>query len=179
MVSSVPYAVVKHLGDAELRRYEDLVLATVYDLDEVEAFQLLFQYINGNNEGKVRFPMTAPVVSRSGDPADPDSEGQMSFVLPHGIKFDEAPKPSDPRVQLERKEGGLFAVIRFRGRTEGVDVRSRTEELLAELKEGNYLMDGRPFLMRYNSPFTPGFMRHNEVAVRVVPGPERRERSNA
>ncbi len=175
MVRSVPYEVVKHLGDAELRRYDDLRLATVYDLDEEEAFQLLFQYINGNNELHERLPMTAPVVSRSGEPADPDSEGMMAFVLPADAKMAEPPKPSDPRVVLETKEGGLFAVMRFRGRAGGVDVQGRTEELKAELKEADYLMDGRPFLMRYNSPFTPGFMRHNEVAVRVVPGPEKKD----
>jgi hypothetical protein len=175
MVRSVPYEVVRHLGDAELRRYGDMILATVYDLDDEEAFQLLFQYINGNNEAEERMPMTAPVVSRSGEPADPDSEGMMAFVLPSNIEPTEAPKPSDPRVVLEVKEGGLFAVMRFRGRAGGVDVQGRTEDLRAELKEADFVMDGRPFLMRYNSPFTPGFMRHNEVAVRVVPGPEKRE----
>lgn len=175
MVRSVPYEVVKHLGDAELRRYDDLVLASVYDMEDEEAFSLLFQYISGNNEGETKIPMTAPVVSRSGDPADLDSEGMMAFLLPPESKFAEAPKPSDPRVVIETKEGGLFAVMRFRGRAGGVDVQGRTEDLKAELKEADYVMDGRPFLMRYNSPFTPGFMRHNEVAVRVVPGPEKRE----
>jgi len=175
MVRSVPYEVVKHLGDAELRRYDDLVLATVYEMDDEEAFALLFQYINGNNDQEVKLPMTAPVVSRSGEPTDPDSEGMMAFVLPFDLKFSEAPRPADPRVVLELKEGGLFAVMRFRGRAGGVDVQGRTEDLKAELKEADYVMDGRPFLMRYNSPFTPGFMRHNEVAARVVPGPEKRE----
>lgn len=175
MVKSVPYEVVKHLGDAELRRYDDLVLATVYDMDDDEAFSLLFQYISGNNDQETKMPMTAPVVSRSGGPADQGPEGMMAFVISPDAKFTEAPKPSDPRVVIEIKEGGLFAVMRFRGRAGGVDVQGRTEDLKAELKEADYVMDGRPFLMRYNSPFTPGFMRHNEVAARVVPGPERRE----
>ncbi|NLH26447.1 MAG: heme-binding protein, partial [Methanomicrobiales archaeon] len=26
---------------------------------------------------------------------------------------------------------------------------------------------GRPFLMRYNAPYTPGFMRRNEVGVEI------------
>lgn len=175
MVKSVPYEVVKHLGDAELRRYDDMVLATVYDMDDDEAFSLLFQYISGNNDRETKMPMTAPVVSRSGDLSDPSAERMMAFVLPSDVKFDEAPKPSDPRVVIEIKEGGLFTVMRFRGRAGGVDVQGRTEDLKVELKEADYIMDGRPFLMRYNSPFTPGFMRHNEVAARVVPGPERRE----
>ncbi len=175
MVKSVPYEVVKHLGDAELRRYDDLVLATVYDMDDEEAFSLLFQYISGNNEEETKIPMTAPVVSRSGDPADPNSEGMMAFVLPPDTKFAEVPKPADPRVVIEIGEGGLFAVMRFRGRAGGVDVQGRTEDLKAELKGSDHVMDGRPLLLRYSSPFTPGFMRHNEVAVRLVPGPVKRE----
>ncbi len=173
MVRSMPYEVVKHLGDAELRRYADIQLATVYDMEEDESFQLLFRYIEGGNEEEEKLPMTTPVVTRSGVPEDPSSEGQMSFVLPWDLKG-RPPKPVDPRVSLEQIEGGFFAVLRFRGKAGPGEVERMTMELLGELKEADYITDGRPFLMRYNSPFTPGFMRHNEVAVRVRQGPERR-----
>jgi len=53
MVSSVPYEVVRHLGDAELRRYGTWLLATVYDLDEDEAFQMLFRYILTSTLGQI------------------------------------------------------------------------------------------------------------------------------
>ncbi|MCX6650972.1 MAG: heme-binding protein [Methanomassiliicoccales archaeon] len=168
MVKSIPYEVVRHLGEAELRRYDELVLATVYDMEEDESFQLLFRYIGGENDGQVKLSMTTPVVTRTGEPADPDSEGHMSFILPSEVKVSQAPKPSDPRVVLETKKGGIFAIMRFRGKAVGDDVQRMTNELLGELKEANYVMDGRPFLLRYNSPFTPGFLRHNEVAVRVA-----------
>jgi hypothetical protein len=29
------------------------------------------------------------------------------------------------------------------------------------------VMEGRPFLMRYDSPWTPGFLRRNEVAIEI------------
>lgn len=169
MVRSVPYEVVKKLGDAELRRYGDMLLATVYDLDDNESFGLLFQYIGGRNVGGSKIPMTSPVVSRTGGPTEPDSEGHMSFVLPTDMHLDIAPRPEDPRVTLELKKGGWFAVMRFRGRAGEENVRRMIDDLLGELKEANYRVDGRPFLLRYNSPFTPSFMRHNEVAVRVTP----------
>ncbi|TFG55326.1 MAG: heme-binding protein [Methanomassiliicoccus sp.] len=169
MTSSIPYEVVKHLGDAELRRYDDLILISVYGMDDNDSFGLLFQYIGGGNEAGKKIPMTAPVVSRGGDPTNPDSEGHMSFLLPANMGLENAPRPQDSRVILEKKEGGFFAVMRFRGRAGGNDVQKMTYELVAQLEEADYDMDGRPFLLRYNSPFTPGFMRHNEVAVRVVP----------
>jgi hypothetical protein len=168
MVSSIPYEVVKHLGEAELRRYGDMVLVSVYDMDEDESFRLLFQFIRGENDNGKEIPMTAPVVSRTGEPTEPDSEGHMSFLLPNEFSMETAPRPKDPRVLLERKEGGLFAVMRFRGRAGGDDVQRMTRELQNELKEAAFDVVGRPFLLRYNSPFTPGFLRHNEVAVRVT-----------
>lgn len=173
MVRSVPYEIVRHMGEAELRRYDDLVLATVYDLEEDESFELLFRYISGSNESGAKLPMITPVVTRTANPAGSRPEGQMSFVLPVGVELGKAPKPNDPRVVLERKEGGFFAVMRFRGRAEEDDVGRMIEELLGELKEADFITDGRPFVMRYNSPFMPSFMRRNEVAVRATPGPER------
>jgi hypothetical protein len=169
MVRSVPYEVVRHLGDAELRRYNDLLLATVYDLADNDSFGLLFQYIGGENDKGSKVPMTAPVVSRTGEPTDPGSEGHLSFVLPPEMRMHDAPRPKDARVMLELKKGGLFAVMRFRGRAGEDDVQRMIHDLLMELREANFKVEGRPFLMRYNSPFTPGFMRHNEVAVRVTP----------
>lgn len=168
MVSSFPYEVVKHLGEAELRRYGDMVLVTVYDMEEDESFRLLFQFIKGENDKGKDIPMTAPVVSRTGEPTEPDSEGHLSFLLPNEFSMETAPRPKDPRVLLERKEGGLFAVMRFRGRAGDDDVQRMTMELQNELKEAAFDVVGRPFLLRYNSPFTPGFLRHNEVAVRVT-----------
>ncbi|HUT28033.1 MAG TPA: heme-binding protein [Methanomassiliicoccales archaeon] len=169
MVSSVPYEVVRHLGEAEVRRYDDMVLVTVYDMEEDEAFQLLFRFISGDNDAGTKIAMTTPVVSRTGVPPDPSSEGHLSFILPAGTSLEKAPRPRDPRVVLELKKGGLFAVMRFRGRAGGDDVQRMTQDLMGQLKEANFDTHHRPFLLRYNSPFTPGFMRHNEVAVRVVP----------
>jgi hypothetical protein len=45
---------------------------------------------------------------------------------------------------------------------------AREEELLRVLKENGISTRGSPFLMRYNSPFAPGFLRRNEVGVEVV-----------
>jgi hypothetical protein len=145
-----------------------MVLVTVYDMEEDESFRLLFQFIKGENDKGKDIPMTAPVVSRTGEPTEPDSEGHLSFLLPNEFSMEAAPRPKDPRVLLERKEGGLFAVMRFRGRAGDDDVQRMTRELQNELKEAAFDVVGRPFLLRYNSPFTPGFLRHNEVAVRVT-----------
>lgn len=164
---SVPYEMVRHMGDAEIRRYGELVMVTVFDLDEVEASDLLSKYMDGENDPGLVIPMTAPIVTRTRNPAE--HEWGLSFLLPADMAFESVPRPKDPRVILERKNGGLFAAIRFRGPGEGGDVQRMTNELSVELAEADLKMDGKPFLLHYNSRLTPGFMRRNEVAVRVVP----------
>jgi hypothetical protein len=36
------------------------------------------------------------------------------------------------------------------------------------IENQNIQVKGNPILMRYNSPFTPGFLRRNEVAVEIL-----------
>jgi hypothetical protein len=44
------------------------------------------------------------------------------------------------------------------------DVKAR---LLSALTAKGIHTIGEPFLMRYNAPFTPGFLRRNEVGVEI------------
>jgi hypothetical protein len=57
--------------------------------------------------------------------------------------------------------------LKFSWTTSDDRVRRKTEELLAVLERNEILTQGRPFLMRYNDPWTPPFMRRNEVAIEV------------
>ncbi len=42
--------------------------------------------------------------------------GQMGFVIPKGVAGQSIPEPSNNEVQLRKRLGGKFAVIRFSGR---------------------------------------------------------------
>jgi len=46
-------------------------------------------------------------------------------------------------------------------------VEKKTAELLDMLREKGIETKGTPFLMRYNDPWTPPFLRRNEVAIEV------------
>ena len=102
--------------------------------------------------------MTAPVLS--------DAEG-LSFVLPPGTDIGSAPRPLDDRIDISAIPARLIATIRFGGKAYLRDVWEKEKELLIILKEKAVGTKGMPFLMRYNSPFTPGFLRRNEVGVEV------------
>lgn len=173
MTVSVAYSVIRQLGEIEVRKYPFMVLARVKDRTDNGAFSILFDYISGNNQSGERVPMTAPVVSqRSGTtlemtaPVLSDADS-FAFVLPPGTELGTAPRPVDPRIELVPVPSRYLAVLRFSGRAYQREVMQRERELLEALQQKGVRTKGSPILMRYNSPFAPGFLRRNEVAVEV------------
>ena len=59
------------------------------------------------------------------------------------------------------------AALKFSWLTGSKRVEKKTEELLSVLRERGLQTQGEPFLMRYNDPWTPPFMRRNEVGIVV------------
>lgn len=158
MVEKVSYTVLNQIDNVEIRRYPSIVLAVVKDFNEDEAFNLLFRFISGENKGKEKIEMTAPVISTS---------DCMAFVLPFKFTIDTALGPINPQVKLKKTRSRDLAVMRFRGRSEEEEVEKKTKELLSILRKNNLKTTGKALLMRYNPPFIPGFFRRNEVAIEV------------
>ena len=174
MTDETPYSVIQTLGDIEIRAYPSMILASVQGRGDTGAFGLLFRYITGSNRSQRAIPMTAPVVSEGtgGEkvamttPVVSDQD-RFSFVLPASYTMDTAPVPLDPRVQLVRIAARRVAVLRFRGRAGVRQVRAWTEDLVRDLRQAGIEPTSPPFLMRYNPPYTPGFMRRNEVGAEI------------
>jgi SOUL heme-binding protein len=60
------------------------------------------------------------------------------------------------------------AVIQFKGYASQEDVNTAKVRLLEGLKKAGITGTGQPVLMRYNAPWTPGFLRRNEVGVEIT-----------
>lgn len=171
MVSSagtIPYTVTGKSDAIEFRHYPELVLATVDSPHDDAGFNLLFRYISGSNRPKEKIPMTAPVISSQKIPMTApviSDAGTMSFVLPAGTTREETPDPTDNRVRIEVIPERDIAVLRFSGYAPPEDVEAETSRLLEGLQNNGVVTIGQPFLMRYDSPWTPGFLRRNEVAI--------------
>ena len=164
MSAELPYEVERIIEGVEIRRYPAMVLATVHDMPDNEAFGILFKYISGNNRSSrqevgLRIAMTAPVISAS------DS---FSFAMPPSYSMESAPAPLDPRSVLERLPERRVAALRFSGIAREEAVKARSRHLLETLARHELRASGAPFLMRYNAPFTPGFLRRNEVGVELL-----------
>jgi len=167
---TIPYSIKGTTGEIEFRQYPELVLATVDTAEDNAGFNLLFAYISGSNKPREKIPMTAPVITSQKIPMTApvvSDAASMSFVMPAGTKREETPDPLDSRVRIVTIPEREVAVIRFTGYAPPEDVDAATSRLQEGLKNEGILTVGEPFLMRYDSPWTPGFLRRNEVAIEI------------
>jgi len=142
-----------------------------------EGFRRLFSYISGDNEGRAKMAMTAPVLS--GEPEkiamtapvlqEPGTgDGQVvSFIMPVSYTMETIPVPKDPRIRVRKVPPFTAAVLRYGGWTDPAAIERNTEELRSLLAR-----DGRtpvpPFLSaQYNPPWTIPPFRRNEIIVRI------------
>jgi hypothetical protein len=170
MTQEVPYDLVKKIEDVEIRNYPEVIFAVVEDNVDDSGFGLLFQYISGENKTRSKIAMTTPVMtSEKIAMTAPVVTGKnyMAFALPSFYTKETVPIPTNPTVRIEIHPKKTMAVLRFSGRTVEKRVQKNIQKLIATLKNHTMQTKGEPVLMRYNSPFTPGFLRRNEVAVEI------------
>lgn len=125
---------------------------------ENRSFGVLAEYISGHNDHNERIGMTAPVIT--------DSD-EMSFILPKNYTPESLPRPLSPQIKMDQVPKSRVAVISFSGFTSPKKNDEEAEKLLLALKSNGIEIDGEPFLMRYNPPWTLPFLRRNEVAAKV------------
>jgi effector-binding domain-containing protein len=168
MVEPARYKVLKRIGKIEIRRYPRFVIARVDGYGD-GGFNILFRFITGNNRQKSDIAMTAPVVSEQIAMTSPvlSETGSIAFIMPEGFTRETTPEPLDERVKIVEIPERTVAALRFSGRWSDSVFKKKTEDLLVEIKNAGLKTAGQVFSMRYNGPYTPWFMRRNEVAVEV------------
>jgi hypothetical protein len=77
------------------------------------------------------------------------------------------PSPVDPRIRLVTRPQRVMAVRRYSGRWTEANYDKQQQALFAALDRDGIKRLGNPLLARYNGPFTPWFMRRNEVLVEI------------
>ncbi len=171
MTKEIPYDVIKKNGDFEIRRYPEVILAVVEGFIDDSGFGLLFQYINGENATRRRIAMTAPVITSEKIPMTApviSKKEFMAFVLPASYTKETTPVPLNPAVKIQVQPKRELAVLRFSGRTPDARVTKFLKKLEGMAEAQGLHGKGEPILMRYNSPFTPGFLRRNEVGIEII-----------
>jgi len=172
------YKVVQRLEDIEVREYAAYAVAEVVVPGPAAeagnlAFPILAGYIFGKNKGAHKFAMTAPV-TQAAEPvqlemtapvtqtAAPDGF-RVQFVLPKGVTQASAPEPLDTRVTLRDIPPSRVAVIRYSGFWSDANYNQHLAKLQATLRAADLVWAGEAVYSRYNAPFTPWFLRRNEI----------------
>ena len=170
MIEQPKYEILRTIDGVELRKYPKLVLVRVEKSDDDDAFGYLFRYITGKNTSNQKIAMIAPVITSEKIAMTApviSNKNFMAFVLPSKFSMETAPIPSDPAVHLEEIPERILAVIRFSGYARPKQVQHYESQLTLILTQNGIRMIGEPYLMRYNSPFSFGFMRRNEVSIEI------------
>ncbi|TWU23217.1 SOUL heme-binding protein [Novipirellula galeiformis] len=175
---SAEYEVIETDGNYEIREYPDLMLvATTTQIDAQGrdgSFMKLFRYISGANESEQKISMTTPVFMEN-DKAD--SQVQMGFVMPKDVTVRGVPSPTGSDVDVRKRSGGRFAVLRFSGRL-NAQLAKESEAKLRVWMESKGLVAAHDKsadtasasgveTAAYDPPFTPGPLRRNEVLIRL------------
>lgn len=177
-------------GAFEVRNYPSLITAEVSVTGTrseaaTAGFKLLAGYIFGANQRREKVAMTAPVVQSEtkgetiamtapviqtqASTKENESTWTIRFVMPTQYALNDLPIPNDPRVVLKILPPQRFAVHRFSGLAHEADVVEKTSELMAFATKRQLHAAGVPSLARYNPPWTPWFMRRNEVLLPIQP----------
>jgi len=178
IVEGPQYEVVRRLGDIEVRQYAPYTVAEVQvpgAADEAVhwVFPILSGYIFGKNKGArpfvkaeavnhspapIYFAMSAPVtqIATAGG-------FTVQLVLPSGVTLASAPEPDDPRVTVRELPAHRLAAISYSGFWSASNYASHLATLMAALKAVALSWSGEPAFSRYNAPWTPWFLRRNEI----------------
>lgn len=159
------YTVVSREGSFEIRDYPALtvVSAPMAHRGSDGTFMKLFRFISGKNDRAEKIAMTTPVLMSGAE------SGTMSFIVPKAVAAKGAPSPSNPELGLSTKPAARYATLRFRGSPSPRHSEEMAAKLSAWVSAKGLHPEGTPMFAYYNPPWTPGFMRRNEVLIRLHP----------
>jgi hypothetical protein len=163
MTERQKYEVIQISDGIEIRRYlpyvaADVVINEDYDKAASMGFRPLANYIFSNN-----ISMTAPVIVEEKSP----ESWQVSFVMPHGSKLSDMPTPAN-NVKLRGEQEEICAAIKFNGNTSKNRIKKYEEKLLSYLKVQNIQKSGQLRIARFDPPWKPGVIRHNELIQPII-----------
>ena len=184
-VEQPDYALVTQDGDFEIRDYPPLVVAEVTRAGNRQqslsaGFGPLARYIFAKERGGERIAMTAPVQQQAvgadekiamtapvtQTPSD-NGDWTVQFIMPSEYSIEDLPAPAGDAVRLREVPSRRVAAVRFSGRTNDRLIAEQEQRLRDWMAKRNLEAAGEPIYAYYNDPFTPGFLRRNEVLIPI------------
>lgn len=184
-VETPDYKIVSKDKDFEIRDYEGYIMAHVevtgeYDRALYEGFMALFNYIQGNNTKRSQIPMTAPVTQEYVREPEKISmtapvtaeqvyknDYVVSFIMPRQYDLDTLPVPENKNITFEKVGPFRAAVIRFSGKLREGKAMDKIDDLKKWMDKKGLSPKSNFMMAQYDPPFLPGFLRRNEVIVKI------------
>jgi hypothetical protein len=168
MTQQQPYKVLAQHKGFELREYPaGIQIETTVGGDFVRAgnagFGPLVRFISGNNKTRQSIAMTAPVIQESAG----TNRHMVRFVLPEEMKPGDVPASVDPNVKVIEVPKHLAAAKRFSGSWNQDRFDLEGKKLVSELLSSGLETVGSLYFARFDPPWKPGFLKRNEVLIRV------------
>ncbi|NBY18799.1 heme-binding protein [bacterium] len=179
------YSVTSKTGKIEIRQYQAFLVAETAVSGSRESagsngFKILASYIFGNNKGDNNIAMTAPVIqveeptfsvtqpSDNTNSKDPKNQSwTIQFMMPAQYTLESLPKPRDSRVKFKTIPPRKMASITYSGRWTESNYLEHLDILNQEIQKAGIKTKGTALWARYNSPFTPWFLRKNEILIEI------------
>jgi hypothetical protein len=183
-VETPEYVTVESDGAFEVRDYPALVVAEVTRQgprrEALSAgFGPLARYIFAKERGGETIAMTAPVTQQANEaiamtaPVTQASLGDgvwsVRFIMPARYRLEDLPAPGSAEIRLAEVPARRRAAVRFSGSTSDVALAKQETALRDWIRARGLVADGAAVFAYYNDPFTPGFLRRNEVLIDLLP----------
>ena len=178
------YSVLKEYENFEIRNYASYLVAEVdiegsYNKSGNEAFRILAGYIFGDNQSSTKMNMTAPVESEAIQPSErmnmtapvfsnKNVNGYTyRFVMESKYTQETLPVPNNSKIRITEIKDRVMAVISFSGRWSQKNFEKHEQILANDLKNEGIGVASEAIYARYNAPFTPWFLRRNEIMFEI------------
>jgi hypothetical protein len=159
----VGYKVLYELEEnTEVREYGEMAVVSTSSNDIDDAFSELSSYISGNNTEKEKVEMIYPLII-----FEDENLVNMSFILPQMYDADNAPTPVTPEIKIQTIPARKVAVIEFSGYAKDEIIGEKRSDLKLQLDENGIVSNEDFFQMRYNPPWIPPALMHNEIVIEV------------
>ncbi len=186
MTETPDYSVIRKENNIELRLYPAYIKAEVAITDTshqkavFKGFNILADYIFGNNIKAEKIAMTTPVqVSQSQKIAmtkpvtiSGDGNYRVAFIMPSEFTRDTLPIPKNDAIQFTSVPPHTMAAIRYSGYFQGERISKAKQHLSKWLEKEGLETEGDFIVAGYNPPWVPGFLARNEVmiVIKIVEG---------
>ena len=168
------YKTIKTTDVYEIREYDDRLAVEIEYSNEDSGFRYLFNYISGENKSSEKVKMTVPVTQsvkiNMTTPVTQSTQGgkmKMQFFLPSKFTLENAPQPTNERVNLIIIKGGVYAVISYSGRLTNRNYSKHYKKIIDQLNKDNIEFIEPAIRATFNGPFTLPIFRRNEIMIKI------------